>query len=204
MQLRPTCGHCRSRMCSTAGDRRSQTVVRGSENADDIVGESLNRRAALRRAAAAGAVVWTAPTVLSQSVSAADGTFTPKCEPTTTPAIQSSSDRTGCYPSVVRVSITIGAPPGAVLCPCSTALVDAAGPETIGTPTLGYLTLTSTTPSAPSAPGTTFVLEYTGNPAGFPSQDVPFDALVMCTDRAGDTKTNSYPTVESIGAFYCD
>mgnify|MGYP003573497193 CR=1 FL=1 len=44
----------------------------------------IDRRSAIKKAAAAGAIVWTAPTVLSQAAAAQTGTpCTPKCSPAT-------------------------------------------------------------------------------------------------------------------------
>jgi hypothetical protein len=48
----------------------------------------FDRRSALKKAAVAGAVAWTAPMVLSSRASAAgDGFCTPKCDPETTPVL---------------------------------------------------------------------------------------------------------------------
>jgi hypothetical protein len=49
----------------------------------------IDRRSALKKAAVAGAVAWTAPMVLSSRVSAGDGFCTPKCDPDTAPTVLS-------------------------------------------------------------------------------------------------------------------
>lgn len=76
----------------------------------------MDRRQALKRGVAAGAVAWTAPAVLGQTVSAADGTCTPKCVPVGTPQFTATlQDTCGAVYTVIVVPVL---QPGSVRCPC--------------------------------------------------------------------------------------
>jgi hypothetical protein len=50
----------------------------------------FDRRAALKKAAAAGTIVWAAPLVTANPVLAADGTCTPKCVATASATVSAS------------------------------------------------------------------------------------------------------------------
>ena len=81
-----------------------------------------DRRAVLKKAAAAGAIAWVAPTVLSSEVSAAP-VCTPKCLPTGTPVLQAAFTdvcREGRI-KVYEVTVTLRVAPGTLTCPCGGA-----------------------------------------------------------------------------------
>ena len=80
--------------------------------------ESLDRRSALKKAAIAGAIVWTVPTIVSSPALAAGTVCTPKCAPTT--FVVSTPSVVGYCPSsgnkAAKVSLRVNA--GGGTCPC--------------------------------------------------------------------------------------
>lgn len=73
----------------------------------DAPSGGIDRRSALKKAAVAGAVAWTAPMVLSSKVSAGDGFCTPKCDPETAPALLGGCAY--CYDSNSKIpKLTLG------------------------------------------------------------------------------------------------
>lgn len=133
----------------------------------------IDRRSALKKAAAAGAVVWTAPVLLSDSAQAVDilpGGCTAKCGPSGSVFVSGSATAQPCLPAPPPpgqqevFGVIDDATAGAGSCGCdSEALV------------------TVTTPAA----GTSFLVR----PKPGSDQNGEFDivATVSCVDRAGNT-----------------
>jgi hypothetical protein len=107
---------------------------------DDTPRTGIDRRSALKKAAAAGAIAWTAPTILSQTAHAVDfingSTCTAKCAPPTGVTVTGTITYIGCAQDIppgqqpVRASITqISTTAG---CPCGGAVVEViAPPQTV-------------------------------------------------------------------------
>ncbi len=96
----------------------------------------LDRRSALKKAAAAGAVAWTAPTILSETAHAVDfingSTCTAKCAPPTPPSVTGTITYIDCAQGIppgqqpVRANITeISA---SAECPCDGTNVEVIAP----------------------------------------------------------------------------
>ncbi|MGA9279284.1 hypothetical protein [Ilumatobacter sp.] len=90
-----------------------------TDNVDELDRHQVNRRAMLTKAAAAGAIAWTAPVVLSKPVSAADA-CTPDCAPPLNQAPQvNPMIRRQCGENGVRNYYLSGADfPSVITCPC--------------------------------------------------------------------------------------
>jgi hypothetical protein len=131
----------------------------------------MDRRALLRKAAAAGAVGWTAPVILSSSPAAA-GVFTAKCAPGNVTA-SASFVRTACRSNNSDISITI----------------NFSGPCPCGGTALWCAQKNSPTPAV-STTTSTLVFVVT----------IPIRATITisgrvglgCTDRDGDTQFALY------------
>lgn len=155
--------------------------------------DRMNRRSALKKAAAAGAVVWTAPLLLSEPALAAGTTCTPKCKPGGFTALQGTVD--GFCPSpgnkAARVSLRV-AGTGAT-CPCLTNGVAIAPTTCIKLTDIWRkdgtgqdVTVATTTPAAGYTQGF-----YVAKPGGSLGQglwvsDDQFKFAVTCQDRDGN------------------
>ncbi|MEP6295857.1 MAG: hypothetical protein ABJ382_00915, partial [Ilumatobacter sp.] len=73
---------------------------------DSVQGRELDRREVLRRLAAAGAVGWASPMIISSPASAA-GVFTAKCAPGVVTAGAPSFSQTGCTGTGTTITVTI-------------------------------------------------------------------------------------------------
>ena len=81
---------------------------------------SLDRRSALKRAAAAGAIAWSVPTVVSQTARAADGVCTPQCLAQSSGTVTATASLTCGGAGVnrnVTLQVTLTGQP-TVTCPC--------------------------------------------------------------------------------------
>jgi len=145
--------------------------------------DGVDRRRLLKRAAAAGAIAWTAPVVLSDRVSAQVGTCTPKCVPQsagTATAIASISCTGNGNNRVVIVTVQLTAQPS-YSCLCG------------GTATVTGRTVTVNRGTLTVAGGAnTFVVNLgRGSPGVL---DVFVNESVTCVDRSGDNCTRSCTT----------
>lgn len=131
----------------------------------------VDRRALLRRAAAAGAVGWTAPIILTSSPAAA-GVFTSKCAPGTVTAT-ASFVRGACRSNNSDITITINF---SGLCPCGGTRLWCTRKST---PTPVVTTTTSTLAFLVTVPVVS-AITITGRVA------------LGCTDRGGDTQYAVY------------
>ena len=120
-----------------------------------IVSE-VDRREALKKSAAAGAVAWVAPTLVSSRALAQDGVCTPKCAPLGTPTYTTSGPTGSCGGSYI-VTIVINPVQGSVTCPCGFD------------PTLGNATLTRS-----------FARNFRGE------ADLTQEVTLTCSDNATD------------------
>ena len=134
-------------------------------------GERFDRRAALRRAAAAGAVSWVAPVVLSSSPAAA-GVFTSKCAPSAITA-SASFVQTACTAFNSTISITINFSGS---CPCG------------GT----SLWCAQKNSPAPTVSSTTSSLVFSVTIGIFSTITISGKVALGCTDRDGDTQYAVY------------
>lgn len=116
----------------------------------------MNRREALKKAAAAGAVGWVAPTLMSSPAFAQSGVCTPKCIPAGTPQYTAAGVSGSCGGSYVVV-IPITLTQGSVTCPCG------------GDPVAGVATLTRAFPRGTRG-----------------QQTLTESVEVSCTDLSGD------------------
>lgn len=150
-------------------------------------GPKVDRRQAVKRAAVAGAVVWSAPVVLSSRAQAMDGTCTPKCFPV---AGQATLPRiTGtCEPRPRRGTIVLSnVNPAPVSCPCG------------GDAVLGQLQVTSSAGAA-AVNGTTVTIFFL---TGFPSTfEVTATQTASCNDRADDPCESTCTTVYRVSVGF--
>lgn len=102
-------------------------------------------------------MAWTAPAVLGQTASAADGTCTPKCIPAGTPRFTARA-RGVCNNRTYTVTVIPVLVPGSVGCPCG------------GTPVVGSSALVDT-----------FRAGFRG------TADITGTVSITCSDNAGDT-----------------
>jgi hypothetical protein len=88
-----------------------------SENNDRSTG--IDRRLALKKAAAAGAIAWAAPTIASGTVHAQEAACTPKCVPTGA-GVTTTTARITCSGNGSRRRVEVTVPiSSSILCPCS-------------------------------------------------------------------------------------
>ena len=146
----------------------------------ESTGSTFDRRSALKKAAVAGAVAWTAPVVLSSGASAMDGTCTPKC----LPAVGSSLTwaGTGCQGnSVLTLQYRYSTP----TCPCG------------GDAVLGALQLSSTAGTATESGG---IVTVTIASFSIPSEfTLTVVQAASCSDRADDPCASTCTTVYTMG-----
>ncbi len=135
-------------------------------------GRRVDRRALLRKAAAAGAAGWTVPVILSSSAASA-GVFTAKCAPGTITAT-ASFVRTDCLSqsSTVTITITFAGP-----CPCGGTKLWCAQKNSPGT--------------VVSSTAATLVLPNISVPI-FGSTAITGKVALGCTDRDGDRQYAVY------------
>ncbi len=117
----------------------------------------VDRREALKKATAAGAIAWVAPTLGSSRAFAQDGTCTPKCIPVGTPTYTALTPVATCA-ATYNVTVAVVSSPGTVTCPCG------------GEPTLENATVSRSFPRRFRG-----VADLTG------------DVSLVCTDLAGDS-----------------
>lgn len=145
----------------------------------------IDRRSALKKAAVAGAVAWSAPTVLSSRVQAVDfvpgTTCTAKCSPTGEVGIVGTAVGCGCGP---------GAPGGQPVTGRITG-----GPTVVSTLTCSCGGTAKALLCTPSSGDCFEVREKPGN-INLPGDSVfPVSVYVSCVDRSGDTVWKFYRTV---------
>jgi hypothetical protein len=136
----------------------------------DLETRRVDRRALLRKAAAAGAVGWTAPVILTSAPAAAAGVFTAKCAPGNVTAT-ASFVRTACRNnnSDIRITIVFSGP-----CPCGGAqLWCARKVSPLVTSSTSTIVFTVTTPIG-------VIVNISGQVA------------LGCTDRDGDRQFAAY------------
>lgn len=156
---------------------RRRTVV----NEDDKGGSRTDRRSILKTAAAAGAVGWTTPLVLSSTVVAA---CTPKCAPgafTISFTLERICEGQGDKSLLVTASVT-----PAALCPCGsgTPTVTLSGANWFDTNNSGTCTGGNALTVTPSGGG--FILRKSGGGAvGSGCIYGCVRVTVACTDRSG-------------------
>ena len=157
----------------------------------------IDRRSAIKKAAAAGAIVWTAPTVLSQAASAQTGTpCTPKCSPATFTTVPLSGYGycNGNGKKALFIYPTPGS--GAFSCPCGGAVdlflaVQGSWDRHAGSCTGNVTTNVSaklcdgSSVGAPF-PGQGICLEAFAGAVGNSYFTGIITAFVTCTDRSGD------------------
>lgn len=140
----------------------------------------FNRRSALKKAAVAGAVVWTAPVLLSESAQAVqflDGGCTAKCGPSATVSVTGSATTRGCVTGTpgqegVTALINAGTSAGGGSCGCDATAV-----------------VVVTSPAA----GDPFEVRPKPNNANQGEFDVT--ATISCEDRDGNTITKTCSAV---------
>ena len=154
------------------------------------VPRSFDRRSALKKGAAAGAIVWTAPMIISTEAGASADTFTPKCGPTQpVRAFESTGFGFQCRGQgqadlTAQIFLTSRGQ-----CGCSNPDLDAEAPAT-----LGGLPLVSKTSQPDNVLGGiefTFTYEGRRGPPQFGSfftGDVFPVAILRCTDRSNRTE----------------
>lgn len=158
---------------------------------DSTDNAAFDRRAALAKAAAAGAVAWTTPLVLSRSAHAADtGTCTPRCTPTGRPDVTAPEATTACdeldedEPPRIRGSfgVTTDGFEDPVVCPCG-------GRATL-TVNLQDTNTGTVTEFAVDGRNVTFAVELPTTPFRG-TLSVSFELVLSCSDRTGDACTRS-------------
>ena len=168
-----------------------------NEDASGVMG----RRSALKKAAAAGVIVWAAPAIISDRALAVGAVCTPKCAPTKAGNVLVKPD-VFCLPGNNGgkwLQITIGAT-GATLstCPCQ----NGASATIVGTPTAvlssgkGQIYSTSTSPTGVI----TIIIQGNGAGAlGTGSYTVTLTVTQQCLDRSGRKvqQTCSYAAIVS-------
>jgi hypothetical protein len=131
----------------------------------------LDRRSALKKAAVAGAVAWTAPTILSHTAHAAPGEgCTPKCLPAGTPQFVTNPIDTCGGTYVVRFPLQLTG--GSVTCPCG------------GAPIARVLTATTLGALSTTIAGNVVVVSFTRRARGAFRTNISVEAT--CVDRSGD------------------
>lgn len=152
-------------------------------------GPRFDRRQAVKRAAVAGAVAWSAPVVLSSRAQAMDGTCTPKCLPVAGPSTAPGISR-DCLGNgsnrVVRIVLT-GVNPVPVNCPCG------------GDAVLGQLQVTSSAGAAAVNGTTVTIFILTGFPSTF---EVTATQTASCNDRADDPCESTCTTVYRVSVGF--
>lgn len=134
-------------------------------------GGGFDRRALLRRAAAAGVLGWTTPVILSSETASA-GVFTSKCAPGTITAT-ASYVLVSCLPttSIITITISFSGP-----CPCG------------GT----KLWCAQKNSPAPTVSGTSSTLSFSVTIPIFSTITISGKVALGCTDRDGDTQYAVY------------
>lgn len=117
----------------------------------------MDRREAIKKAAVAGTVVWTVPTLVSSRASAQEDTCTPKCVPLGTPAYTVLAVVDTCG-RLYNVRVTVVPTAGSVSCPCG------------GTPTTQEAVLSRS-----------FSRRFRGQ------ADLTEDVELVCIDRSGSS-----------------
>jgi hypothetical protein len=101
--------------------------------ADEAAPNTIDRRSALKKAAAAGAIAWTAPMVLSSTVSAVgNGTCTPKCAPGSFSPVFAARDACDGEEAALapfigtgnKIAILKVTGPSGLTCPCGVGVPD--------------------------------------------------------------------------------
>ncbi len=140
----------------------------------------LDRRALLRKVAAAGAVGWTAPVILSKPA-AASGTFTAKCEPTgTLSGTTTNVQWLTCTFGTSNIQISLSFSGGS--CPCG------------GTK---LWCTAKTAPGTPFSSSSSTLVYQVGVPfAG--TTNVSGQVAMGCTDRDGDVQWLVYDWTMSV------
>ncbi len=147
----------------------------------------FDRRSALKKAAAAGAIIWAAPTIVSTQAAAQGGTFTPKCGATI--PVRGSNRFTvngtcnGAGGADWRVAVYISITQGD--CACSTPTVDNGGLDAEGPDSVGPLPLRNKTYDRFSGEWKFF---YQGRGETGLFESPVFAAVLRCTDRDGDER----------------
>lgn len=158
-----------------------------TRNGGDEDSPAFDRRSVLKKAAVAGTIAWAAPAIISTSVDAQDGTFTPKCGATSLRGfnrftVNGTCNAAGGADWTVRVQISIGQGD----CGCSTPTEANGGLDADGPDSIGPLPLISKTYFEPAVEWTFLYQGFTETPGLFASP--MFDAVLRCTDRAGDVQ----------------
>ena len=148
---------------------------------------SIDRRSALKKGAAAGAIAWTAPTIISTEVGAV-AAFTPKCGATQpVRAWQSSGFSAQCTNTGADLTAQIFLTATNGACGCSNPDYDAEAPDR-----LGGLPLVSKTSQPDTALGGvefTFTYKGPGDFVGSFNTGTVFPvAILRCTDRSNRTQ----------------
>lgn len=151
----------------------------------------LDRRSALKKAAVAGAVAWTAPTILSSTAHAAPGEgCTPKCLPAGTPQFSTTPIATCGGTYLVRFPLVLTG--GTVTCPCG------------GTPTATVVSATTLGALNTTIAGNVVVVSFVRAARGSFTTNIGVEAT--CVDRSGDacesgvcTGTISYTIIGNPG-----
>jgi hypothetical protein len=152
------------------------------QEGERATGRGFDRRAALKRGAAAGAIVWAAPLVTTSPARAADGTCTPKCVPSASATVSAGAGslsglRCG-YPLTVQITNQV--------CPCNPT---AALGHTWGTgPTVDTGDIESVV-ATPNGTLTFLVRQLTGDTTSVITGQV---TLTGCSDKAGDGCPRTY------------
>lgn len=163
-----------------------------SENLDSEVSEAgkgmLGRRSALKKAAAAGAIVWAAPAIVSDRALAVNTVCTPKCAPDTGGSVFVGAD-VYCEPGnngAKWLKVTIGSTGNTLgTCPCQNGAVS----TIVGDPTYSPFT-GSPQPvvfsSMPSNGIITLILKGPGSGAlGQGTYTATVTVVQQCLDRSG-------------------
>jgi hypothetical protein len=138
----------------------------------------IDRRSALKKAAAAGAIAWTAPTILSNTAHAqTPGTCTPKCLPLGSGSGLATASAT-CTGNGIRRTITLNIDLSAVqtfTCPCG------------GQPTVTSRTCTSNVGSCNVGAGGTITVTGVGRFfTGTLLVQITLSETASCPDRSPD------------------
>jgi hypothetical protein len=140
-------------------------------------GNGVNRRAALKKAAAAGAIVWAAPTIISESAGAQAAVCTPKCLPVGSGTGTATATAT-CSGQGVRRALNINVDLSAVqtfTCPCG------------GTPTVTARGCTSNVGQCDIDAGGAINVSFAGRGVtGTLNIDIELTETASCPDRSPD------------------